>query len=894
MKISQEVQDVLNAAYQEAKQRRHEYLTPEHVLYAALHFEYARDVLVECGADPHKIRESVDSHLASDVPVIKKGEPFQSVGFQHVIERAVINTQNASKEEVDMGDVLVSIFDEAESYGAYALKLAGIDRLTLLEIISHGGLDHEDGEIREEIEDEDEAPEEEAVGSEPESEEGGARGKRRRKRADPLEQFTSNLTQLAGEGSLEPLIGREDILERTIQVLCRRLKNNPVHLGDPGVGKTAITEGLAQEIAAGRVPDILKGYTIYALDMGAMLAGTRYRGDFEERMKQVIKALEKKDNVILFIDEIHTIVGAGAVSGGSMDASNMLKPALASGRIRCIGATTHEEFKKYFERDRALSRRFQRIDVPEPSEDEAVEILEGLRSKYEEYHNVRYTEEALRSAVHLSAQYINDRHLPDKAIDVIDEAGAYVRMRTFRLQKEAAEQTTEGGEAEGAGKSETEPDNAADSVEGAKADTEVPDAEVPDTELVDAERAENQKLDDPTPEPVELGELEIEKVVSKIAKIPEKTVSVSERSRLADLEPDLKQVVFGQESAIDAVVQAVKRSRAGFRSPDKPVASFLFVGPTGVGKTEMARQLASTLGVNMLRFDMSEYQEKHTVSRLIGSPPGYVGYEEGGLLSESIRKTPHAVLLLDEIEKAHQDIFNVLLSVMDYATLTDNAGKKADFRNVIIIMTSNAGAREIGKPLIGFGQRRISEQAVDDAVERIFSPEFRNRLDRVVVFNSLGTEVVEDIVRKELKAFREQLAEKGVTLEVTDRCVTWLAEHGFSEEFGARNIARLVEEKVKSYFVDAVLFGELQEGGHATADVLGGEVVVTPGGTRPDSADDEATGGKADEADGTSGDDAHGTSGDDASGKTGRDEEDSTGKNGSDESSGEARQQQDG
>ncbi len=871
MKISQEVQDVLNAAYQEAKQRRHEYLTPEHVLYAALHFEYARDVLVECGADPHKIREDVDSHLASDVPVIKKGEPFQSVGFQHVIERAVIHTQSASKEEVDMGDVLVSIFDEAESYGAYALKMAGIDRLTLLEIISHGGLEQADGEIREEIEDQDEAAEEEAVGTEPQGEEDGPRSTRRRKRADPLEQFTSNLTKLAGEGRLEPLIGREDIVERTIQVLCRRLKNNPVHLGDPGVGKTAITEGLAQEIAAGRVPDILKGYTIYALDMGAMLAGTRYRGDFEERMKQVIKALEKKDNIILFIDEIHTIVGAGAVSGGSMDASNMLKPALASGRIRCIGATTHEEFKKYFERDRALSRRFQRIDVPEPSEEEAVEILQGLRSKYEEYHNVRYTEEALRSAVHLSAQYINDRHLPDKAIDVIDEAGAYVRMRTFRLQKEAAQDTT---------------DKAGASHE-------------------DADRAEDQKLDEPTPEPVELSELEIEKVVSKIAKIPEKTVSVSERSRLGDLEPDLKKVVFGQDSAIDAVVQAVKRSRAGFRSADKPVASFLFVGPTGVGKTEMARQLAATLGVAMLRFDMSEYQEKHTVSRLIGSPPGYVGYEEGGLLSESIRKTPHAVLLLDEIEKAHQDIFNVLLSVMDYATLTDNSGKKADFRNVIIIMTSNAGAREIGKPLIGFGRRRISEQAVDDAVERIFSPEFRNRLDRVVLFNSLGSDVVEDIVRKELKAFSDQLAEKGVTLEVTDRCVTWLAEHGFSEEFGARNIARLVEEKVKSYFVDAVLFGELQDGGHATADVLGGEVIVTPGGTRPESAEDNSE--SADDHTGTAGTDRDDAGSDEetqnraergSNGGSSDGGDDRSGENDADTadggSSGQARQRQDG
>ncbi|TVR33111.1 MAG: ATP-dependent Clp protease ATP-binding subunit ClpA [Spirochaetaceae bacterium] len=757
MKINRELQAILNAAYQEAKQRKHEYLTPEHVLYAALHFEYPRDLVHECGAEPDAIRSEVDQHLGERIPVVDGEEPFQTVGFQHVIERAVFHTENASKEEVDIADIMVSIFDEEESFGSFFMRQAGITRLDLLEVISHGfsrvGADYQDGAEESEADNGDRSAQTE------EEQESG-----RSKKRDALSQFTTDLTAQAREGKLEPLIGREDILERTIQVLCRRLKNNPVHLGDPGVGKTAITEGLAQRIADEKVPNLLKGYTVYALDMGSMLAGTRYRGDFEERMKQVMKELESRDNVILFVDEIHTLVGAGAVSGGSMDASNMLKPALASGKIRCIGSTTYEEYKRYFEKDRALSRRFQKIEVPEPSEDEAYEILQGLRGKYEEFHNVSYSDDALRAAAHLSALYINDRHLPDKAIDVIDECGAYIRMR-----REAS--ADEG-------------------------------------------------------EPVTIMESDIEKVVSKIAKIPERSVSVSERDRLRDLEQDLKQVVFGQDDAIGQVVQAVKRSRAGFRRADKPVASFLFVGPTGVGKTELARQLADTLGVSMLRFDMSEYQEKHTVSRLIGSPPGYVGYEEGGLLTETIRKTPHAVLLLDEIEKAHADIYNILLQVMDYATVTDNSGKRADFRNVVLIMTSNAGAREIGKPLIGFGGRNVTSDAVDDAVERIFSPEFRNRLDKVVVFNRLATEVIEDIVRKELDDFVAQLAEKNVTLEVTPACISWLAERGYSEEFGARNISRIIEEKIKSFFVDSVLFGELQDGGRATADVSEEQEVV--------------------------------------------------------------------
>ena len=773
MRINRELQVVLNAAYQEAKQRNHEYLTPEHVLYAALHFDFPRAVLEECGAEPDDIRSEIDEHLKEKVPVVEGSDPFQSLGFQNVIERAVFHTESASKEEVDMGDILVSIFDEEESFGAFFLRKAGIQRIDLLEVISHGVSDFESesdededlGGAGEEASPESGEPEFEAAEEEQEEKPG------RRKKKDPLSQFTTDLTEAARAGELEPLIGREDILERTIQVLCRRLKNNPVHLGDPGVGKTAITEGLAQRIADETVPAALKDYHVYRLDMGGMLAGTRYRGDFEERMKQIIQTLEKRDDAILFIDEIHTLVGAGAVSGGSMDASNMLKPALASGKLRCIGASTYEEFRKFFEKDRALSRRFQTIEVPEPSEEDTIEILQGLKPKYEEYHNVRYTDDAIYQAVHLAALYINDRNLPDKAIDVIDECGANVRMKVAAT-------------------------------------------------------------DEPM-EAVEIGESHVEHVVAKMAKIPERSVSTNEKDRLKNLEPDLQHVVYGQEDAVKNVVEAVKRSRAGFRNPDKPVASFLFVGPTGVGKTELARQLADTLGIAMLRFDMSEYQEKHTVSRLLGSPPGYVGYDEGAQLTDAIRKTPHAVLLLDEIEKAHQDVYNVLLQVMDYATMTDNTGKKADFRNVIIIMTSNAGAREIGKPMIGFGQRRVTGQAVSEAVERIFSPEFRNRLDKVVVFNPLGQEVIEEIVQKEINAFNEQLADKNVELELTDAAKTWLAEHGYSEEFGARNIARLVEEKIKSYFVDAVLFGDFQEGGRAVADVEDDDIVIRRTGDAP-------------------------------------------------------------
>jgi ATP-dependent Clp protease ATP-binding subunit ClpA len=771
VKVSQEVQAIFNAAYNEAKLRNHEYLTPEHILYASLSFEQVRSILEACESDVDQLRRGMEAYFEQKIPQVKNTEPVQTAGFQSVIERAVLQSQAAGKEEVEVADVLVSLYDEERNYSAYYLRKSGVKRLQLLEVISHG--EGPEGEMFEEEDDEEE--EEES------REEGAERKPRAAGRMNPLERFASDLTKAAREGKLEPVIGREAEIERTVQVLCRRLKNNPIHVGDAGVGKTAITEGLAQRIVAGDVPPRLRDYTIYALDMGALLAGTKFRGDFEERVKKVVDELLKKDKSILFIDEIHTIVGAGAVSGGSLDASNLLKPALTSGRLRCIGSTTYDEYNKFFEKDRALSRRFQKIDIVEPTQGETVEILKGLRPKYEEYHKVRYSDEAIELAVRLSAQYITERRLPDKAIDVIDEAGAWARINAYKTGTDAAPQANADGTA--------------------------------------AATTETATLD--------ISPKEIEVVVAKIAHIPERSVSVSEKDKLGSLEADLKKEVFGQDRAIEAIVKAVKRSRAGFRAADKPVANFLFVGPTGVGKTELARQLAQRMGISLHRFDMSEYQEKHTVSRLIGSPPGYVGYEEGGLLTDAIRKTPHAVVLLDEIEKAHPDVYNILLSIMDYATLTDNQGRKADFRNVILIMTSNAGARDIGKSMIGFGDRAMTDAALTEAVERAFTPEFRNRLDAVVRFDNLPPEVIERIVVKAIDEFRVQLAEKKVSLETTPALVKYLAEKGYSREFGARNIGRLVEDKIKTFFVDEVLFGSLAEGGKAVADLVDGEVAIS-------------------------------------------------------------------
>jgi ATP-dependent Clp protease ATP-binding subunit ClpA len=736
-----------------------------------------------------------------------------------VIERAVLQSQAAGKEEVEVADVLVSLFDEERNYSAYYLRKTGVKRLQLLEVISHGSDAEMDG-----FEDEEEEEDEEA------HEEREDRRPRSQGRVGPLERFTSDLTKLAREGKLEPVIGREAEIERTVQVLCRRLKNNPIHVGDAGVGKTAITEGLAQRIVAGNVPPRLLGYTIYALDMGSLLAGTKFRGDFEERVKRVVDELLKKDKAILFIDEIHTIVGAGAVSGGSLDASNLLKPALTSGKLRCVGSTTYDEYNKYFDKDRALSRRFQKIDIVEPTQSETVEILKGLRPKYEEFHKVHYSDEAIELAVRLSAQYITERRLPDKAIDVLDEAGAWARMHAYKLaeaKKAAIPLSGELSLAEAGSPAATPPDLGIMAEEKLPPEGEAQGAPAEAGPGQAGQSAGAAKAELETEDYLEIGARDIETVVAKIARIPERSVSMSERDKLASLEKDLKSQVFGQDDAVEAVVKAVKRSRAGFRSPDKPVANFLFVGPTGVGKTELARALSQSLGIALHRYDMSEYQEKHTVSRLIGSPPGYVGYEEGGLLTDAVRKTPHAVLLLDEIEKAHPDVYNILLQIMDYATLTDNQGRKADFRNVILIMTSNAGARDIGKNLIGFGDREINESALSEAVERAFTPEFRNRLDSVVHFQALPPSIIERIVVKNLDEFRVQLAEKKVELVTTDALVKHLAEKGYSKEFGARNIARLVEDKIKSFFVDEVLFGKLAEGGRAVADAVDGEVSIT-------------------------------------------------------------------
>jgi ATP-dependent Clp protease ATP-binding subunit ClpA len=748
MENSEGLNIVLMAAFNEAKSRRHEYITPEHLLYAIVFSDEGREIIEGCGGDFEVLKKNLEGHFKDKIPKIDDGEPVISMQFHSVMERAVMHTVSAQKASLDISDVLVSIFDEEESFASYYLSSQGITRLDILNYISHGislvseGAGKTDGK----------------PGNSTAEENVDGKG-----RKSFLEMFTTELVAKAKQGDMDPLIGRDDIIERTVQVLCRRLKNNPIHVGEPGVGKTAITEGLAQRIAAGTVPNPLLGSKIFSLDMGALLAGTRYRGDFEERLKRVLAELDKLDNVILFIDEIHTIVGAGAVSGGSMDASNILKPALASGKMRCIGSTTFEEYRKHFDRDRALSRRFQKIDITEPTVEETRSILEGLKDRYERHHDVVYEEDSIFAAAELSAKYINDRHLPDKAIDVLDEAGAFARMNR---------------PAEIAG-------------------------------------------------PVAITREAVEKIVSKIARIPERSVSSSESFKLKNLEEELKSQIFGQDKAIETVVSAIKRSRAGFGSADRPVANLLFVGPTGVGKTELARQLASGLGVSLHRFDMSEYQEKHTVARLVGAPPGYVGYEEGGLLTEAIRKTPYAVLLLDEIEKAHQDIFNTLLQVMDYATLTDNAGKKADFRNVIIIMTSNAGAREIGKKQVGFTRDEpFRADAVTDAVNRIFSPEFRNRLDGVVVFNGLDIAITERIVRKEIGAFIRQLSEKRVAVEVVDEVYSLLAKKGYSTEFGARQIARLVQDEVKSFFVDQVLFGALAGGGRVRIDVENGRIVT--------------------------------------------------------------------
>lgn len=822
IKVSSVVQKVLDQAWSDARTRKHEYVTPEHILLAAMDHPAALKVLAMCGADIGFIHDSVDEYLRKNMPALLEGDPLQTVGFQDVFQRAVLHCESAEKPVLDITDILVSLMDEQRNYCSYYMRRGGLDRLVLLEVISHGRLTADDEDVslsgegpdsagpmlgsndRSGVSEDRMSDESQIDGETPgdgmsagnagqneaQAEDDETAGRQKTGKRGILERYTVELTAQAKAGKLEPLVGRTDELERTIQVLCRRLKNNPIHVGDAGVGKTAITEGLAQRIATRDVPPLLYDYEVYSLDLGSLVAGTKFRGDFEERIKRVVDELLKKEKVILFIDEIHTIIGAGSTGGGTLDASNLLKPVLTSGKIRCIGSTTYEEYNKYFEKDHALSRRFQKIDISEPTVEDSIAILKGLKKRYEEFHKVIYSDEAIELAVKLSAQYITDRRLPDKAIDIMDEAGARARIHAGRLAESAS---SAAGVAPG---------------ESGSAIVSAANAAATNANVLPISAAI----------PV-IDHALIETVVAKIARIPERTVSTGETDRLRELEPVLSRAIFGQQEAVDAVVKAVKRSRAGFRAPGKPVANFLFVGPTGVGKTELARKLAEVLGIAMHRFDMSEYQEKHTVSRLIGSPPGYVGFEEGGLLTDAVRKQPHAVVLLDEIEKAHPDIFNILLQIMDYATLTDNQGRKADFRNVIFIMTSNAGAREIGKPMIGFGDQEVSASAISEAVEKTFTPEFRNRLDAVVPFGHLSKEVMLSIVRKELDSVRLRLAEKKVELDVPDDAVAFIAAKGYSPEFGARNVSRLIEDLVTTPLVDMVLFGELATGGVALCEL---------------------------------------------------------------------------
>jgi len=728
--ISKELSATLGFAVREAKKRRHEYVSIEHVLYAILHDSTGIKIIQKCGGDVDNLLQALEQFFKEQVESVSDEDQYvlqQTLGFQRVIQRAVNHTRSAEKQEVSISDILASILQEKDSHAVFFLSEEGVTRLDVLNYISHD-ITTLSFETSEEVYTDTEKD-------------------KKKKKKDPLEIFTVDLVEKASFGKLDPLIGREMELERTMQVLCRRRKNNPIFVGEPGVGKTAMAEGLAQMINDQRVPEILKDVKIFSLDMGSLIAGTKFRGDFERRMKAVLKALEKEKQAILFIDEIHTIVGAGATSGGSMDASNILKPALSSGEMRFMGSTTYEEHKNHFEKDRALSRRFEKIEIAEPPEAETVQILKGLRSRYEEHHEIAYTDAALKSAVDLSVKYLRDRFLPDKAIDVIDEAGAYIRLSGSRRRKK-------------------------------------------------------------------IHPHDIEKIVAKMARIPAISVTTSDKTRLENLELELKEVVFGQDAAITSLVTSIKRSRAGLETPEHPIGSFLFTGPTGVGKTEVARQVAAILGIEFMRFDMSEYMEKHAVARLIGAPPGYVGFDQGGLLTDGIRKTPHAVLLMDEIEKAHIDLFNILLQVMDHATLTDNSGKKADFRNVILMMTSNAGTREMGTPAIGFGDRsEETEGKGKKAVEKFFSPEFRNRLDDIITFNPLSVEIMERIVDKFLAEINEQLTAKKVKLSISDDARSWLAGKGYDPRFGARPLGRVIQTNIKDRLADEILFGRLAKGG---------------------------------------------------------------------------------
>lgn len=741
--IAQELEVSLHMAFVEARQQRHEFITVEHLLQALLDNPSASDVLRACSANLDDLRASLSNFIKDNTPQVAGAEEVDTqptLGFQRVIQRAIMHVQSTGngKKEVTGANVLVAIFGEKDSHAVYYLHQQGVTRLDVVNYIAHG--------IRKS-----DPPESTKADSNLEGEESAGMGADRAEKASPLEQYTLNLNQAAKEGKIDPLIGREYEVERTIQILCRRRKNNPLLVGEAGVGKTAIAEGLAWRITEGTVPEVLSEAVVYSLDMGALLAGTKYRGDFEQRLKGVLKTLRDKPHAILFIDEIHTLIGAGAASGGTLDASNLLKPALSSGQLKCIGATTFTEYRGIFEKDSALSRRFQKVDVVEPTVPETIEILKGLKTRFEEHHSVAYAVEALQAAAELSAKYINDRHLPDKAIDVIDEAGAAQRVK------------------------------------------------------VEAERKQT------------ITRAEIEEIVAKIARIPPANVSNDDRSKLQTLERDLKSVVFGQDKALEVLASAVKMARSGLGKPEKPIGSFLFSGPTGVGKTEAAKQLAYILGVDLIRFDMSEYMERHAVSRLIGAPPGYVGYDQGGLLTEAVTKKPHSVLLLDEIEKAHPDIFNVLLQVMDHGTLTDNNGRKADFRNVIVIMTTNAGAEAMQRSVMGFTtQKQAGDEMAD--IKRLFTPEFRNRLDAIVSFKPLDEQIILRVVDKFLLQLEQQLAEKKVEVTFSDKLRKHLAAKGFDPAMGARPMQRLIQDTIRRSLADELLFGRLVNGGRLEVD----------------------------------------------------------------------------
>jgi ATP-dependent Clp protease ATP-binding subunit ClpA len=770
--IARGLQVSFEFAVNEAVRRRHEYVTIEHLLFALLHDRDASKVIRACGGDVETLKKELDEFIEKSCQRMAdedSNQPALTTMLQRVIQYAQLHAQSAGAKEVDTGQMLAALYQAEKSQSVYLLRNQGVEKLDVLNYLSHGiGKDD---------------PKRQPAFVSPEEESAPSR--------DPLKSFAIDLRERAKNGEIDPVIGRALELERTIQILCRRRKNNPLYVGEPGVGKTAIAEGLALKIQNGDVPPVIRNAEVFALDMGAVLAGTKYRGEFEARLKAVIKALVEKKDVILFIDEIHTIVGAGAVSGGTMDASNLLKPAIASGKLRVIGSTTYGEYKQSMERDRALARRFQKIEIGEPTVAETIEILHGLKSYYEAHHGVTYTAEAIQLAAELSAKYINDRHLPDKAIDVLDEAGARARMLRVDPTDGVTVDREQGGREEGG----------ADRAGEATPSVHRQPSTVPDV----------------------IGIPEVEAVVARMAKIPPRTVAVNERQRLQGLESDLRRVIFGQDHAIQQIVSSIKLSRSGLGDAGKPIGSFLFSGPTGVGKTELARQLAQSLGVEFIRFDMSEYMEPHTVSRLIGAPPGYVGFDQGGLLTDAILKTPYAVLVLDEIEKAHPNLFSILLQVMDHATLTDNNGKKADFRNVILIMTTNAGGREMTDASPGFMPSGSTGRG-RGAIERTFAPEFRNRLDAWIAFDPLSFETTERVVDKFMAELRTQLAAKNVTLELRGAGRAWLARHGYDRSFGARPMARLISTKVKGPLVDAVLFGSLANGGKVVIDAEGDEL----------------------------------------------------------------------